>query len=232
MRFGARAGRAVAFALLLTAGPAAARFVELPATADVAAYEGMPATLRGANPLLWAVGVTDPSGHDFETFLRFDLPPDLVGPGETVGLALLALTYALDSAPQGSGSDVPGTLECREVLTPWAEDAVSWNARPSYGPPLAVVEGITELGPVLCDLSALVADQAAGLRENHGFALTNPTARLMGFYAREAQVDPGLQPALIVELVPVPEAGRGAAGAAAVLGLAVRARRRRSGGLR
>lgn len=221
--WGARAAAGLWLAAALAA-PSGAEVVVIapgPEGEDVAPYQFLPSALRGDSPGLWAF--SEP-GHGFETFLRFPLPPDLLGPDEEVGLALLSLEYAKDSTSQGQGSNEPGVLECREVLSPWAEASVTWTSRPSYGPPVDVVEGIVALGPLTCDVTSLVADWALGVRSNHGFAVTNPTRRLMGFFSFEALEEGAIPPVLYVDVVPVPEPGAGAGGLAAAAGLAALAR--------
>lgn len=208
---------------LAAASPAGAARVELRPGAegeDVAPYSFLPSSLRGNNPNLWATTASeDGQDHSFITYLRFELPPDLLGPEEAVAEALLTVVYAVDEVGFGEGSDDPGVLECRPVSEPWSEGSVTWIARPGFGDPVDVIEGIEALGPLVFDVTALVADWADGARPNHGFALTNPTARLMGFFSFEASVDPIFHASLAIDVVPVPEpaAGPGALGALAAL---------------
>lgn len=219
-----RGVRGLAFGLvgwLAAASPAMAEWVELrpgPEGEDVAPYSFLPSSLRGSNPNLWATSASaDGQAHSFITYLRFELPPDLVGPDEQVELALLTVVYAVDEVGFGEGSDAPGVLECRPVTQAWSEGAVTWNAKPGFGDPVDVIEGIEELGPLTFDVTDLVADWVDGVRPNHGFALTNPTARLMGFFSFEASVDPIFKASLAIDVAPVPEPSAGP-GALAVLG--------------
>jgi hypothetical protein len=201
-------------ALVAGAGPASAELVMLREGEDVAPYQFLPGSLRGSNPSLWA---TTNVGHSFITYLRFDLPTDLVGPEETVGEATLTVFYANDEVSFGEGSDEPAVLECRPVLQPWSESTVTWLAQPGFGDPVDVIEGIEELGPLTFDVTGLVVDWVDGARPNHGFALTNPTARLMGFFSFEAQVDPVFKASLAIDVVPVPEPGAAPSALAALV---------------
>jgi hypothetical protein len=206
-------------ALFGAASPTRADLVVLqpgPEGEDVAPYEFLPSSLRGSNPSLWA---TTNDGHSFITYLRFALPPDLVAPGEAVGEATLTVFFATDEVGFGEGGDEPGVLECRPVLEDWSESTVTWLAKPAFGEPVDVIEGIEELGPLAFDVAGLVAEWVDGVRPNRGFALTNPTARLMGFFSFEAQVEPVFKASLAIDVVPAPEpaAGPGALAALAAL---------------
>lgn len=218
---GAAAGIALA-----ARGAAGATFA-LNQGADTSPYSFLPTLVRGSEATLYAF--TDPQGvHDFETYISFALPPDLLGPGEEVRDALLVVTYAFDFSGFGDFANATGELDCREVLEPWSEASLTWINRPDYGAPVDTVVGITALGPIVCDVTSTVAAWATGVRPNYGFALTNPTARLLGFYSFEAPVDASLQPGLVIDTGPVPEPGRGAEGLAlGVLAGVWRARRTR-----
>jgi MYXO-CTERM domain-containing protein len=214
--------------IALVAGSAAGEVVVLQGevAADSAPYQFIPSTPRGASDTLWAF--TDPeNAHGFETYLHFELPTEWLCANAEILEAQLYVTYSLDSTSQGSGSNAPATLECREVLGPWAEATLTWTNKPGYDEPVDVVTGITEFGDVVCDVTQLVADWVACERPNDGFALTNPTDRLMGFYSFEAPVDDLVKPALVVTL-PEPSTG-GALACIAGLGLLARWRRRRTG---
>ena len=213
----------------MAAGAASARVVELRDGEDTAPYSFLPSLARGGHPTLYAYHLAADGGeHSFETYLRFELPPDLLGPDEEIGMALLYVDYALEEASFGEGSDEPGMLECRPVTSPWTEMGVTWASRPSYGEPVDVVEGIQALGPLSCDVTELVQAWVDGA-PNYGIALTNPTARILGFYSFDApaEIPPAQLPALFIEVVPAPEPAAGAGALAAIAALwAVRARRR------
>jgi hypothetical protein len=214
-----------------TAAPATAERVVLrpgPEGEDVAPYAFLPSSLRGNNPNLWATSATlDGQDHSFITYLRFALPTDLVGPDEQVGEATLTVVYAIDEVGFGAGSDDPGVLECRPVTTAWSEGSVTWIAKPAFGAPVDVIEGIEALGPLSFDVTGLVADWVDGVRPNHGFALTNPTGRLMGFFSFEASVDPIFQASLAIDVVPAPEPGTAPSALAALVATLALARARK-----
>jgi hypothetical protein len=219
--------------LLAVSAPAHARFVELapgPEGLDSSPYAFFPALPRGNHDTLYAF--SDPTGHGFEIFLGFELPQDLLGPEEQVAQAFLTLFHAIDTFGEDPVDPEPGTLECREALAAWSEDTLTWGSRPAYGAPVDVVDGIDALGAVACDVTGLVQDWAEGERPNHGFALTSPTTRILGFYSFEAAVDPALKTTLFIDIQPVPEPGAGMGAlttAAALAGLARRRRVHRSG---
>jgi hypothetical protein len=217
---------ALAAGVLVAAQPAAARWVELapgPEGVDSAPYAFFPALPRGMHDTLYAF--SDPDAHGFETYLWFELPEDLLGPDEEVARAFLTLYHAIASFDGSPVDPDPGVLECRETLASWSEATLSWSNKPAYGPPVDTVTGIDALGYVSCDVPDVVQAWAEGARPNHGFALTSPTTRILGFYSFEANVDPGLKASLLIDVQPVPEPAAGAL--AAAVALAVLARRAR-----
>ncbi len=202
-----------------------------PEGADVAPYQFLPETFRGLNESLWAF--TDPDdAHGFRTFLRFDLPADLLAPDERIASALLVLLFDREIGFGMSADDGPGLLECRPALAAWSEMAVTWGSQPAFGDPVDTIDGITEFGDVACDVTELVADWAAGVVPNHGFAVTNPTGRLIGFPSFESVIDGApdpKRPRLLIKVVPAPEPGVAAGIAAAGVTLTLLASRRRQG---
>jgi hypothetical protein len=221
--------RALACLALLLPAPASAATFVIQQGIDSSPYSFFPALPRGARETLHAF--TDPEGvHSFETYLGFEIPGDLLGPGEEIGSAHVLFAYTLDSTEQGETSDEPGVIECREVLGSWDEATLTWSHKPAHGDPLDVVEGIDALGDVSCDVTSLVADWVAGVRPNHGVALTNPSGRLIGGYSFEAPVEDALKAALIVETVPAPEPGPVSGGIALVAAAALARGRRAARG--
>jgi hypothetical protein len=208
--------------LALLAGTASGEVVTLQGEVgeDTAPYQFIPSVPRGFDDNLWAF--TDPENlHSFETFLHFELPAEWMCSNVGVSEAQLWILWVTDDTSQGSGSEVDGTLECREVLEAWSEGTLTWTNKPDTGDPVDVVTDLDDpIIDVKCDVTELVADWVACERPNYGFAITNPTDRLMGFFSFDAPVDPLLQPALIVTL---PEPGVGGA-YVAVAGLGVLAR--------
>ncbi|HEY8492673.1 MAG TPA: DNRLRE domain-containing protein [Myxococcota bacterium] len=222
---------ALSFLLLCAAPGARAETIVLrpgPEGIDTAPYQFTPALVRGDRETLYAF--TDPDGvHSFETFVRFELPPDLVGPDEEIAEARLVLHYGFDFDVYGDTSHITGSMECREVLESWTEN-ITWTQRPVYGAPVDVVEGIAEFGPIACDVTELVVDWVSGVRPNHGVAVTNPTFRVIGFFSSDvqptAELPESVRPALEIDVVPAPEPAAGAGALAALLALRALRRRR------
>jgi hypothetical protein len=178
---------------------------------DTAPYSFIPSLPRGNHDTLYAFSnVLDESNfsHSFETYLRFDLPPGLLGPGETIEQAVVWVYYIPIDIPFGEGSDVPADLYCHEVLQPWSEATLTWTNKPSYGPAFDGTTGIENIGLIWCNVTDLVADWAAGVKPNNGIALTNPTTRVLSFYSTELDfagntpVHPNLRPSLVIDIEP------------------------------
>lgn len=169
-------------ALALTA-PARAEIVLLqpgPEGIDSSPYSFLPSQPRGNHETDYAFeGAEDEHGfdHSFQTFLRFELPPDLLGPDEAVGHAVLWVYFAFTGSGFGEGGTGPGELWCHEVLEPWSEATLTWNNKPDYGPAFDGQVGITNFGLLWCDVTQLVAGWASGQRPNHAsHSATRPTA--------------------------------------------------------
>jgi hypothetical protein len=201
---------------------------------DSSPYSFIPSLPRGNRDTSYVFSLSDETGsHDFETFLRFELPADLLAPGEGIVEAALWVYYGFDFSGFGSATAAVGEVECRPVLEPWSAATLTWVNKPAYGDVVDAHPDIASLGLIWCDVTSLVAQWAAGVRPNYGFALTNPTERLIGFYSFDATgVERNLRPSLVIETgvggVPVeavPEPGP-AAGCAALLALGVLWKRR------
>lgn len=194
---------------------------------DTAVYRFIPNLARGDYGSLYAFTIQDAGqNHDFRTFLRFELPPGVAG--GCVERAELFVYYGFDASGFGSGLNVPGTLQCAPVLAAWNEATTTWNTQPPIGAAIDEITGIAAFDYLACDVTALAQSWADGAA-NHGVALSSPTARAMGFYSFEAQVDPVLRPALAITLADDPLAcPEPAPGAAIALGAlaALRSRRR------
>jgi hypothetical protein len=177
---------------------------------DSSPYSFVPAQPRGNRETSYAFVAEDENGfdHSFETFLRFELPPDLLGPGEAVGHAVLWVYFSFSENIFGEGGSGPGELWCHEVLEPWNESNLNWTNKPDYGPAFDGLAGIQGFGLLWCDVTALVAGWAGG-EPNYGVALTNPTDRVLGFYSMDAPaelIDPNFRPGLVIETVPIEQA--------------------------
>lgn len=174
------------------------------ASDDVAPYCFLPTLPRGQNPANYAVTALDDTGtcHHFETYLGFELPPDLLVPGETVTAAYLDVPYAfsfsIDGPPQPPPHP-PVSLHVHRVTGAWTEDGVSWNRRPGYdSTPIDSYSGITSFIHVVFDVTDVVRAWAHGTAANHGFALTSPDDRVLGFHSWEANVSENDKVALLI----------------------------------
>jgi hypothetical protein len=174
------------------------------ASDDVAPYCFLPTLPRGQNPSNYAVTAQDEKGvcHNFETYLKFELPPDLLVPGETVVGAFLDVPYTFSFSIDGPPVDpphAPVTLRLHRVAGPWSENGVAWNTRPGYdATPIASVSGITGFTHVVFDVTDVVRSWAHGTGANHGFALTSPDDRVLGFHSWEAEVNESHKVALLI----------------------------------
>jgi hypothetical protein len=192
---------------------------------DSSPYSFIPSLPRGNRDTSYVFSLRDETGtHDFETFLRFELPADLLAPGEGVVEAVLWVYYGFDFSGFGTATDAVGEVECRPVLEPWDAETLTWVDKPAYGDVVDAQPDITSLGLIWCDVTSLVAQWVAGVRPNYGFALTNPTERLIGFYSFDATgVERNLRPSLVIEtgvggvVPPIPPESVPEPGAAAAL---------------
>lgn len=211
--------------LLLGARPAEADILLVPASEDSAPYSFLPNLARGASPTLYAFRALDSSSlpHDFVTFLWFDVEQADLPTGHVLVEATLVVTYAFDFTGFGDTSTAPGTLECREALGPWSTTTLTWSNRPPVSAAFDTIGPITGFGALLCDATPVVLDWIGLRRVNEGFALTSPTARVMGMHALESSVDPSLKPTLVLRTeLPEPDL---AIGLAIGIGLLARSKR-------
>ena len=196
----------LAAASLLPIGqPASAAEFLIQEGIDSSPYSFIPSLVRGLRDTQYAFTGFDESGasHNFRTFVRFDLPPDLLGPDETVTEAYTWIYYSFDFTGFGDANDLPGEVHCSEVLESWSETSLTWIDQPAFGPTLDVHPDILDLGLVWCDVTDLVRDWATGAKPNHGIAFTNPTERLIGFYSFEATfVVQDFRPSLVIATGP------------------------------
>jgi len=174
---------------------------------DVAPYCFLPTLSRGQNETNYAVTASqDGQCHNFETFLRFDLPANLLGAGQTVVQARLFVPYTFSFAFNGTPPDpphAPATLRVHRVNGNWSENSVTWAAKPGYDPsPLAQLTNITDFGTEVFDVTQQVRLWAHGLQTNFGFALTSPGERPLGFYSWEAPVANSQKVRLLIQTGP------------------------------
>ncbi len=193
---------------LAVASASAAEDILIQEGIDSSPYSFLPSLPRGLRDTQYIFSGVDEGGftHDFRTYVRFDLPPDLLGPDETVLEAYAWVYYSFDFTGFGESNEVPGEMHCHEVLEPWDELGVTWGNQPAFGPAFDVQPDIVGLSLLWCDVTDLVLDWATGASPNYGIALTNPTERLIGLYSFEAgQVDPNFRPSLVVSTGPSDE---------------------------
>jgi hypothetical protein len=202
---------------LLSLGPASARAqacnpAYLPdclieptsAGQDVAPYCFIPTLARGQNPANYAVTATDEDGacHSFQAFMRFDLPAGLLSAGKTVTFAALELPYAFSFNADGSppvAPHPPVTIKVHRVTSNWTENAVTWVSKPSFDPSEIAIKGnITNYGIFEFDVTETVRAWAHGTMPNHGFAITSPNDRALGFNSWESSASAAQKPALYI----------------------------------
>lgn len=235
-RHGLLAGLLAALlAVLLPAIPAAAQetitIAPGPEGEDVSYYSFLPLLQRGDYTTMYAHTSFDEQqqSHSMETFVRFPLPQDLLGPGETVLDAFLIMVFAFTFDHDGSPPPPGGELSIHEVLEDWQEATLHYANHPASGPSFETLTGIDDYGPLVFDVSESVRDWAHGFTPNYGFKLSNPFEHPIGFHSFEADVDPALKAQLVVT-VPEPAAGPGLALGVAGLSALHRRRARRGGG--
>jgi len=200
------ASTAVAVLLLAPAAATAEIFV-IQEGEDSSPYRFLPSLVRGNRDTSFAFTGVDQNGqpHDFRSFIRFDLGPEILGPDEQVIEAVAWVFYGFDFTAFGDATALPGEVHCHEVLDPWNEGSLTWNNQPAFGPALDVHPDINGLGLVWCDVTELVQDWLTGAAPNYGVVLTNPTERLIGMYSLEAtefegvEVHPNQRPSLVIE---------------------------------
>lgn len=214
--------------LALEVRPAQADLVVIPVAEDSAPYSFLPSLVRGNNASLYAFKTFDENStaHDFETYLWFDVAQSDLPAGHVLVEATLLVTYAFDFTGFGDTSTLPGELACRRVLGPWSEATLRWSNRPAVDAPFDVLTGITGFGALLCDATPVVLEWIGNRSPNEGFALTSPTARVMGMHSRESSANASLKPQLILR-TELPEPGMATALAAGGSLLALSARRAR-----
>lgn len=220
---------ATACALLGMQSPTRADIVVLPAAEDTAPYDFIPSLARYNNPTLYAFQGFDENStpHSFETYLRFDVTQANLPANHVLAEATLLVTYAFGSSDYGVPSTDPGELECREVLESWNQTTLTWLNRPDVDLPFDTITEIDSFGALLCDATDVVLGWITAQYPNHGFALTNPTERVIGMYSLEASADPSLKPQLILRTeVPEPASAAALGCGGAALALAARLRRR------
>lgn len=191
--------------ILLVATQASAETITIQSGVDTAPYSFVPTLARYNNPTLYAFDAEDEDDfqHAFETYIRFDLPSGTLPAGHIVDSATFFITYAFDFTGFGTPSSDPGEVHLHEVTSSWDQTTLTWLNRPSIGPVLGSVTGITGFGPLIYDVTGLVTDWTLGTSPNNGLALISATDRVIGMHAFEAPEPASLKANLIIETVEV-----------------------------
>ncbi|MEM9176345.1 MAG: DNRLRE domain-containing protein [Myxococcota bacterium] len=198
---------------------------------DVSYYSFIPLLARGDYPTMYAHTAFSPTGseHSMSSFIRFDLPANLLtletpGPGEivTVTDAFLLMNFAFSFSHEGEPPPPGGELSVHRVNQDWDEATLTYANHPTSDAPLETIIDINNFGPIIFDVTEIVRDWANG-DPNYGFELSNPFEDPMGFHTFESPADPILKSQLIVT-VPEPGAVAMLASGAAFLGLLGRRR--------
>ena len=167
---------------------------------DVAPYEFLPSNNRGNYTTLYAFDET--GGHDFETYIRFDLPENLLPEGEVVTDATFFIAYAFDYTAFGDTAQDPGTVIVYRVDENWGEDTLTWSNRPAATQPVDQVDNIVEFGAMIFDVTDLAQEWLGGTRLNYGIAIKSPTPRVIGMHSFESTADASLKATLVINTAP------------------------------
>jgi beta-glucanase (GH16 family) len=121
------------------------------------------------------------NGSTRQSLLRFDL--GLVPPGAFITSATVTLAQPL-------GNPAPVSVRVHRVLSPWAEDAVTWNEFGAAFDPsvLTSFKSRTSAGAISFDVTALVASWVGGALANDGILLERSGAGITGFSSSEQAV--------------------------------------------
>lgn len=172
---------------------------------DSSYYSFIPLLIRGNYTTMYAHTALDDQGvsHSMESFLRFQLPQDLLLPGEQVLEASLIMVFAFSFDHGGTPPAPGGELAISRVTQPWSESTLNYANHPASAAPFEVLTGIDDFGPVVFDVTGTVSSWATGATPNYGFKLSNPFDNPIGFHTFEADVDPSLKAQLVI-VVPEP----------------------------
>lgn len=155
----------------------------------------------GDSPYLYAGRFQGP-GDIYRTLLLFDLgsprlSSNLIPPGATINEAFLRLTIYRNLIPQGLGN----LLNAYQLLSPWAENTVTWNTQPNFNPLTPVYSALvfSGLGTIEFNLTNLVRGWFDGGAVNVGVLITGDEGNnhLVGFYSEQFP-DTNLWPRLYV----------------------------------
>lgn len=143
----------------------------------------------GDSPALYAGRFQGP-GDIYRTLLLFDLSSprlssDLIPPGVTINEAFLRLTTFRNLIPAGTNI----FLNAYQVLSPWTENAVTWDTQPNFNPltPVYSAPVSSGLGTIEFNLTSLARGWFDGSAVNVGVLITGDEVndRLVGFYSEQ-----------------------------------------------
>ncbi len=172
-----------------------------PAGEDTSPYSFIPSLVRGNYTTMYAMTGEDEDGiaHDQIAYLKFELPPGLLQPGETVIAASLFMVFSFTFSHDGTPPPPGGEMYVHEVPSPWNEQTMTWNNKPAVGPMIASETNIPDFGSYEFDVTDTVRFWAHGTTPNNGFAVTNPSDTPIGFHTWDAtSVDPLLMNRLVI----------------------------------
>ena len=128
----------------------------------------------GDSPALYAGRFQGP-GDIYRTLLLFDLSSprlssDLIPPGVTINEAFLRLTIFRNLIPAGTNI----FLNAYQVLSPWTENAVTWDTQPNFNPltPVYSAPVSSGLGTIEFNLTSLARGWFDGSAVNVGVLIT------------------------------------------------------------
>ena len=198
-----------ALLVAITGGPTFAENYLIQDGEDTAPYSFISTLPRHTSPTLYAY-TAEPDennfSHNFEAYIRFTIPPNLISEDEQISSASFFITYAFNFTGYGDTSSDPGELRCYEILESWNQATLTWSNRPNAGgddDDFDRVTGIDSFQVMTCDATDLVRDWITGAKANNGIALKSPTPRVLGMNSFEAAVPAALKANLSITTVAV-----------------------------
>jgi len=168
---------------------------------DTSPYSFIPSLVRGNYETMYAFEGIDENmvAHDQISYLKFELPPGLLEPGETVIAASLFMVFSFTFDHDGMPPPPGGALYVHQVTQDWDEQTLNWTNKPGFGPTLDSETDIPDFGSYDFDVTEAVRRWAHGVEPNYGFAVVNPTDVSIGFHTWESTAaDPLLLNHLVI----------------------------------
>ena len=146
-----------------------------PASDDVFAYQFLSTSNWDTGPFagLLAAGKTV-SGHDTESFLKFDLTSVPYAPSEVTSATLSV--YVGDTSTTGFGSNPtavsPAQVDLYPITAAWVEGTLNWNTKPTIAGVATDSLSVTGISQWIdFDVTSLVVDWLDGSLTNNGLSL-------------------------------------------------------------